>query len=213
VDATVETARDLGFDWCASLYLAEGNLDVDLRYWGEENKPKHGMTPSDPKTGKPTMTAVESEAAWREWIETAGGRARDRLAQGDCRSALYYLGQALHAVQDREAHQGMTNPEHSVLELKRKSPDEDKDARDRGRRQTRKFLEAFLAELTGAEQSVLKACKCGKRLRVRRPRLNFVGPVEFKLQGVEFILNRRDPPTVRWPKTEPRKRLRTTRRK
>jgi hypothetical protein len=196
IDTTYEIARRLGFGHCAALFMAEGNMDVDLRHWDDEHM--HGMT-ADPKTGKPTSDPRVAEEEWRKWIDENKAKGKSQIESGDCRAALYYLGMALHSIQDREAHKGMMNPEHSVLELRGRSPDNDKAAKKAAEKETQKFLEEFLAGLPAALRQALKRCRCGKKLTVDRPPLNMDGPVEFKLEGAEYILRHRKPKIVRWP--------------
>jgi hypothetical protein len=202
IDSTYEIARKLGFGGCAALFLAEGNMDTDLRHWDDE--PMHGMT-SDPTTGKKSSDPKVAEKEWKDWIESNKDKAKDALKKKDCRAALYHLGLALHSVQDREAHKGMMNPEHAVLELKRKSPDNDSEAKKSAQKKSAELLKEFLDSLGAADRALLKKCGCEEKLTVRRPKLNMDGPVSFKLEGIKYILSHRKPKKVRWPWTNDKK--------
>lgn len=195
IDETGKIARELGFGWCACLCLVHGNADVDLKHWGDEHA--HGMTKAK-DDGTPTESAADAEKAWQKWVDDNLRDAKKEIEAGRCCNALYKLGRAIHSIQDREAHQGMTNAEHSVLEWEGDSPDDDAAGKRRAKKRTKELLEAFLASLTGAQRTALKRCKCSDALTVAGDPYDF-DPIGFKTIGILLLIGRKRPKHVQFP--------------
>jgi hypothetical protein len=194
-------ALQLGYGRGAATSIAIGNISVDLRHWNRYCA--HGMTSMDPHTGEPTLGLPDAQEDWRRWIELNVNRARQELEPGaDCHIGHYYLGMALHAIQDREAHAGMTNAEHAKRYLNRTDPDLDGAALARGRLVTHKFLAGFAAAGPGG----IRNCKCGAANAYSmlihppdRARMD-MDALGFLRQAVKWL--QRDPPVVRWPSAD-----------
>lgn len=191
-------ALELGYSRYAALALAVGDVGVDLRHWRRDCA--HGMTSMDPHTGLPTVAPRQAQIDWRTWIDTNLRKGRHELeSRSDCSVGLYFVGMALHAVQDCEAHGGMTNAEHAKRYLNRTDPDLDPHALARGERATR----SLLAGIFGADSVRLHRC-AGRRSSayqgIFRPpdgaRVD-IDPVGFLWQGMKWLHG--DPPIVRWP--------------
>jgi hypothetical protein len=192
-------ARELGYGDCAALWIGVGNAAVDLRYWRHDDA--HGMTPMDARTALPALALDRAEANWRVWIERNERTARDWLTGTPNKpSGFYFLGMALHAVQDVESHMGMTIAEHARRYLKRDDPDVAGDALARGEVVTRQFLNAFRDT---APRSHRTGCRHPRALAYRawlRPPDR--APIDadvagYLWQGVKWL--REEPPVVRWP--------------
>jgi hypothetical protein len=106
---------------------------------------------------------------------------------------------ALHALQDRQAHLGMTNAEHAWLYLRRDDPDLVTDALARGEVVTRHFLTAFIQTTLGRAHP--RRCHPWAAFR------GLVDPpdsaqIDVDLPGYlwnGFRWLRTGPPIVRWP--------------
>jgi len=201
-DETFYISRRLHFGLCASYTLALGNIDVDLRHWDEEHQ--HGMTKANESTGKAEETPEEAEKAWQKIIDDRRREAKKALSDGECCRALFLLGQALHSTQDREAHHGMTNPEHAVLELRGKSPDDNRAGHRKAKLRTREFLRDFLANLSREDREKLKNCPCDCIDGLPHGKYN-IDLGGFKRIGLRFLLNKRKYDKIRWPESTPPK--------
>lgn len=198
IDETMRIGQSLGFDFCAALCLVLGNVEVDLKYWAES--PMHAMTPANAITGKAEETPQHAEGAWRQFIDDCRENARAALAHGQDCEALYCLGQALHATQDREVHRGMTAPEHAVLGLTFRSPDRNIEGQERGKRRSLEFLEDFMGSIPAEDAERLKYCSYDGIAALRTWERKFsIDLVGYTALGLRFWLSRREYEVVRWP--------------
>jgi len=75
---------------------------------------------------------------------------RSRLNRGDIRVAAYQLGMFLHSLQDLLTHQGITNPQHQVLDDQGQSPDAQPNVAVKAHGYTLRLL-LSLPQIIGAE--------------------------------------------------------------
>jgi hypothetical protein len=126
--------------------IADASQDPDLFDWNTMGA--HGQTKSDSTTGLPTETAEMAKAGWVSFIEKYVALAEAKCkagSEGETRLALYYLGYAMHAIEDVAPHRGRTNPEHAYnAYVEQKNPDEDKRAVDLATDLATSFLEREL---------------------------------------------------------------------
>lgn len=117
----------------AILVLADASQDPDFFDW--DTPAAHGQTPTGTNS-MPTVPASLGQTAWVTWIDAYVDRAgadctaAAAAAEGSAgrtektRTALYFLGYAVHAVEDVASHRGRTNPEHSYNAYAGNNPDE-----------------------------------------------------------------------------------------
>ena len=196
-------ACEVGYGDCPARWIAVGNAAVDLRHWRRDCA--HGMTRMHERTARPAVETEVAQAQWRSWIEHNERIARDWLTHlPDKHVGLYFLGVSLHAVQDRQAHLGMTLAEHAQRYLKRDDPDVVQDALVRGEAVTRTFLRAFMATNSAWQR---RPC-CRSPASAYRA---FLQPPDgqpldadvagYLWQGMRWL--RSEPPIVRWPQPAP----------
>jgi hypothetical protein len=195
---TRRIAQEVGFAPCQALWLAIGDCSVDLRHWTTDCA--HGMTPVDTHTGQPTIDPDIARAGWQAWIDHHVRRASQQLEdRPHAHAPLYFMGLALHAIQDQEAHQGMTNTEHARRSVVGDDPDVAPAALERGAAVTCDALERF------ARQIRVDAA-AHSRCHTRRAYAAFVWPPErapMNINVASFVWlgrqwSRREPTVIRW---------------
>jgi hypothetical protein len=192
-------ARELGYGDCVARWIAVGNAAVDVRHWRRDCA--HGMTHMHEGTGLPALALDVAQAHWKSWIEHNERLAHDWLTRvPDQHAGYYFLGVALHAIQDQECHLGMTIAEHARRYLRRDDPDLVPDALARGEVVTRQYL-GRLIETTPApdRRTCCQSSSSAYRAFVRPPDGT---PMDtdvsgYLWQGVRWL--RTEPPIVRWP--------------
>lgn len=126
-EATAKAGAMLGGDLSpgAIAVLADASQDPDFFDW--RTMAAHGQTPLD-GAGKP-QDAETAQQAFRDFIRGHVDSAAKSCAGGDLRSALYFTGYALHAVEDLAPHRGRTNEEHAYnAYVENKNPDREEAA-------------------------------------------------------------------------------------
>jgi hypothetical protein len=201
VRATLDVATELGLGYCAASCLALGNIAVDLLYHADPAR--HGMTRADPDTGAATGDPERSRQVWQEWIDGGVRRSREVLSTDGCCDALYVLGQALHSLQDVDAHKGMTELEHAHRLVCGDNPDNDAAAKERATIATRDFLRSYLDSLSPDELRGIRDCE--RDPWSRTDLLEGVDGPGYALSlvrlwwlGSKSCRDSREPPRVRW---------------
>ncbi|MEK6373845.1 MAG: caspase family protein [Acidobacteriota bacterium] len=87
--------------------VSDASQDADFWEWG--NPAAHGQSKQD-KNLRPS-SVQKSQEDFIDWEVRSIGRVAENCAKP--RAALYYLGYALHGIQDLVFHGGMTNAEHA----------------------------------------------------------------------------------------------------
>jgi len=198
-ETTRRIACELGYGDCPALWLAVGNSAVDLRQWKRDCA--HAITAMNERTGSPAFSIEVAQAHWMSWIEHNERLARDWLTRvADQHAGYYFLGVSLHAIQDRQSHQGMTMAEHARRYLRWDDPDLVPDALVRGEIVTRQFLAAFI-EMTAASdrRTCCRSSSSAYRAFVQPPDGT---PMDtdvagYLWQGLRWLHTA--PPLVRWP--------------
>lgn len=123
-DITVQTAEEMGFSSDAVNILRDASQDPDFYQFGYPEA--HAQTPDEVGfLDSPAQREQGREAAetrYVEWVKSRIAWQREALLRGATREALFWLGYALHGVQDLASHGGITNGEHAGMS---NSPDED----------------------------------------------------------------------------------------
>lgn len=121
-EATAKAGAMLGQDLspAAIAVLADASQDPDFFDW--RTMAAHGQTPLD-VAGRPLDEQI-AQQGFRDFIREHVNSAAKACAAGDVRSALYWTGYALHAVEDVAPHRGRTNEEHAYnAYVENKNPD------------------------------------------------------------------------------------------
>ena len=123
-EATAKAGAILGRELSpgAISVLADASQDPDFFDWG--TMAAHGQTPLD-AAGVPQEERV-AQKSFRDFVRLHVASAAKSCTSGDLRSALYWTGYALHAVEDVAPHRGRTNQEHAYNAYSEKmNPDRD----------------------------------------------------------------------------------------
>ncbi len=133
--------------------LADASQDPDFYEW--EHPEAHAQTGNAPDA---SPTAFDWQERWQKWMQTQLARSRQAADSGDAKQALYFLGYALHGVEDLATHQGRTNAEHSYQAfLLRKDPDEDDAAIERAVDYAARFLRLIPSKYGNAWKEIPKS--------------------------------------------------------
>lgn len=122
-EVTGKVIEEMGFSAPACEILCDAAQDPDFYDFG--TAAAHAQTPDAADccgTDADRRTRLISKAvdSYVEWVAVRFRRGASSLAAGDVRLSLYWLGYALHGVEDLAVHQGITNGEHAASP---KSPD------------------------------------------------------------------------------------------
>ena len=124
----LRTSRETGFEGLgeeAVKVMQDAAQDPDFYEWG--NPSAHAQAGNDPNTGRAQPGPWQQH--WIDWTRERFGRAIAAARAGRGDEALFWVGYALHAVQDLAAHRGRTNAEHSYNHhAEDHNPDEDTEA-------------------------------------------------------------------------------------
>lgn len=142
----------------AKAILADASQDPDIFKWGE--MAAHGQTPLA-KDGRPDDSAAAQER-FQKFVKDHVKRAKDKCtgSEADTQEALYWLGFALHAIQDVGSHRGRTNEEHAYnAYVENKNPDHEAASFALARDLTERFLRAALSGPLAACRSAFATYK------------------------------------------------------
>jgi Clostripain family len=115
-EVTGKVLEEMGFSAPGSDVLCDAAQDPDFYEFG--TVAAHAQTPDEADlcgADSEKRTAIINQAVedYIGWVEAQFQRCADALEQGNTRLALYWLGYALHAVEDLAVHKGITNGEHA----------------------------------------------------------------------------------------------------
>lgn len=111
-----KVAEELGFSAPARNVICDAAQDPDFYDFG--TVAAHAQTPDDADlTGSDAGRRIEiiNEAVdhYVAWVDAQFRRCSSALKKGNERLSLYWLGYALHGVEDLAVHKGITNGEHA----------------------------------------------------------------------------------------------------
>jgi len=115
-EVTAKVIEELGFSAPASDILCDAAQDPDFY---EFSKPAaHAQTPDKADlcgsdSNKRAAIIAKAVKDYVKWVEDCFSKSRSALKKGDTRLSLYWLGYALHGIEDLAVHQGITNGEHA----------------------------------------------------------------------------------------------------
>ena len=115
-EVTAKVAEEMGFSAPGSNILCDASQDPDFYDFG--TVAAHAQTPDEVDLcGSDTAgrTAIIDKAIdnYVEWVNDRVQRCTSALEKNNARLSLYWLGYALHGVEDLAVHRGITNGEHA----------------------------------------------------------------------------------------------------
>jgi hypothetical protein len=122
-EVTAKAAEEMGFSSPGANVLCDAAQDPDFYDFG--TIAAHAQTPDEADlkgTVGNKRAAIIDKAIddYVGWVDAQFQRCKSALEQGNERLSLYWLGYALHGVEDLAVHKGITNGEHAASEV---SPD------------------------------------------------------------------------------------------
>lgn len=142
VEITEEVLGAAGLSHSAVVLAGDASQDPDFYDW--YTPAAHAQTDNDTE-GRTIESGLQAAANHVQWIKGLT-RKLARHALRDARSALFFLGYALHGVQDLATHRGITNAQHSFtsrLFEGKSDPDHNEELRARARSYTERYVEFF----------------------------------------------------------------------
>lgn len=122
----------------AILVLRDAVQDPDLYEW--LNPSAHAQAGND---NRGRALVGPWQAKWQEWMRRRLGQSLAAAKAGRVAESLYFLGYALHGVEDLASHFGRTNGEHAYMAyLAGRDPDADQAGIERARQFAYKTLRA-----------------------------------------------------------------------
>lgn len=118
-EVTGKVTEEMGFSAPAGNVLCDAAQDPDFYDFG--TVAAHAQTPDEAdlcEAGSIKRAAIIERAIddYVQWVYGRFGRCIAALDKGNRRLSLYWLGYALHAVEDLAVHRGITNGEHACTE-------------------------------------------------------------------------------------------------
>ena len=115
-EVTGKVIEEMGFSAPGSNVLCDAAQDPDFYDFG--TVAAHAQTPDEadlcgPDSVKRTAIIDKAIDDYVAWVDAQFQRCTSALEQGDARLSLYWLGYALHGVEDLAVHKGITNGEHA----------------------------------------------------------------------------------------------------
>ena len=107
--------------------LADASQDPDLFAW--DRMAAHGQTLG--VSGASPEEVLKAKRNWSDWIAFYVKMAEKYCADSDTSNhsrGIYFLGYAMHTMEDAMTHRGRTNPEHAYNASYEVSPDDDDNA-------------------------------------------------------------------------------------
>jgi hypothetical protein len=137
---TEEVLEAAGLSRGAVVLAGDASQDPDFYDW--YTPAAHAQTDNDTE-GRTIESRSRAETNHVQWIRGLT-RKLVRYALKDARSALFFLGYALHGVQDLATHRGITNAQHSFtsrLFEGENDPDHNEELRTKARSYTEQYVE------------------------------------------------------------------------
>ncbi len=115
-EVTGKVLEEMGFSAPGSDILCDAAQDPDFYEFG--TAAAHAQTPDDADlcgSDSAKRTAIINQAVedYLTWLSAQVERSVTAVEEGNTRLALYWLGYALHGVEDLAVHKGITNGEHA----------------------------------------------------------------------------------------------------
>lgn len=115
-EVTGKVAEEMGFSSPANNVLCDAAQDPD--FYDFSTVAAHAQTPDEadlcgPDSVKRTSIINKATDDYVAWMDAQFQRCTSSLEKENERLALYWLGYALHGVEDLAAHKGITNGEHA----------------------------------------------------------------------------------------------------
>ncbi|HSR11978.1 MAG TPA: hypothetical protein VLS90_11105, partial [Thermodesulfobacteriota bacterium] len=115
-EVTAKIAEEMGFSAPAIDILCDAAQDPD--FYDFQTVPAHAQTPDEADlcgTDAARRDAIIARAIeeYLAWVNELFQRCVSALQGGKVRLALYWLGYALHGIEDLAVHKGITNGEHA----------------------------------------------------------------------------------------------------
>lgn len=213
-EVTNQVAERFGFTAPATDILRDASQDPDFHEF--LNPAAHAQSPDGTDIlpmGAERDRVVESAVmSYLEWIEDKVGNLQSALDCGDLRTGLYWLGYALHAVEDLAPHLGRTNAEHAAEGA---GPDRDTEAVELASHHACVFLRAVLDRVGDEGFNALRSYRGMGRLgRAEKQQLHggtrdlCAAAVAAYLAGGRRYSERRPAPApVRWNREQVLRRI------
>ncbi len=117
-EVTGKVIEEMGFSAAGSNVLCDASQDPD--FYDFSTVAAHAQTPDEADLcgGDNAQRAAIIDKAiddYVTWVDAQFQRCANALEKGNVRLALYWLGYALHGVEDLAVHKGITNGEHASM--------------------------------------------------------------------------------------------------
>jgi hypothetical protein len=209
-EVTQEAAERFGFSSAAVDILRDAAQDPDFYEFTLPSA--HAQSP-DNIAFMPPGTAQDEAIqkgidAYKKWAIDLFGKVHQAMLKNDIRVALFWLGYALHGLQDLGPHGGMPNPEHAALDSLDQSPDEDANSVQLSRYYTQEFLRHVREVLGEGNFDLLRNWDGdGNLLKSEKEALfghgwdlSIEAVAEFKKSGKKYLALAPSPASIRWPR-------------
>ncbi len=115
-EVTAKIAEEMGFSAPSVDILCDASQDPD--FYDFETVAAHAQTPDEADlcgtdTGRRTAIIEKAQDDYLKWVHAHFQRCASGLQKGKVRFSLYWLGYALHGIEDLAVHKGITNGEHA----------------------------------------------------------------------------------------------------
>jgi len=154
LEITEDVLKEFKFHENAIDIVADASQDPDFYDW---NTPcAHAQTNNDDK-GKTTESTEEAKVNYLKWIKNLTGEIVT-LTEKDVRSGLFFLGYAVHGIQDLATHKGITNAQHSYLSKlfgRKDDPDHIEENRAKAREYSKKYIEFLNKKYSKSYQKLI----------------------------------------------------------
>ncbi|HLZ34073.1 MAG TPA: transglutaminase-like domain-containing protein, partial [Nitrospira sp.] len=148
VELTTEVLKSFNFSSDAISVACDAAQDPDFYEWGHPYA--HAQTGSNDNDGTTNETQDKAIGNYLNWLRDLINRIYPAVADSPDHG-LFFLGYALHGIQDLAAHQGVTNAQHSYESYMNPGTsgvdcDHNNDNRKRATEYTAEFLKRFAAK-------------------------------------------------------------------
>jgi len=140
LEITTEVLKDFGFHENAIDIVGDASQDPDFYDWSLPCA--HAQTKND-EVGRTIESREEAERNYLNWIKRLTERIV-KITHQDKRSGLFFMGYALHGIQDLATHKGITNAQHAFLSKlfgRKDDPDHIEGNRIKAKEYTKKYIE------------------------------------------------------------------------
>jgi hypothetical protein len=209
-EVTQEASEKFGFSSAAVAILRDAAQDPDFYEFTlpsahAQSPDAVAFMPPGPARDEAIQKGID---VYKRWVLDQAKKLLRADSRKNTRLSLYWLGYALHGIQDLGPHGGMPNPEHSALDSQSQSPDEDSNSTQLSRYFTHEFLR-HIREVLGEDQFDLLRNWDGDGCLAKSEKENLFGHgwdlsikavKEFKESGKKYLTTNPPPVPVRWPR-------------